>query len=68
LVNIFLRPSETYAIFFSFSGSSALSDDAGGEQTARENAVVTLWTQCDTRRNILIWIRRNPLKSPDSDE
>ena len=39
-----------------------------GRSVARrqENAAVTLETQCDTGTDFFIWIRCNPLKSPDS--
>jgi hypothetical protein len=29
---------------------------------------VTFEAQCDTGKDFFIWIRCNPLKSPDSDE
>ena len=32
------------------------------------NAVVTFEAQCVIREKIFIWMRCNPLKSPDSDE
>jgi hypothetical protein len=42
--------------------------EARGESGKGEGPRVALRTQCDTGKDFFIWIRRNPLKSPDSDE
>jgi len=51
-----------------FTAKPNRASSAAHSKKGAGNAVVTFEAQCDTGKDFFIWIRCNPLKSPDSDE
>jgi hypothetical protein len=59
-----LRKPEIHAIKFEFARLGVVELGPPGKKD--EARFVTFWAQCDAGKDFFIWIRRNPLKSPDS--
>ena len=64
----FLRESKIGVIPLPFVGLNLRSISRAARKERRESGIVASETQCDTGKKNPIWIRCNPLKSPDSDE
>jgi hypothetical protein len=67
----FLFGSRNPCYMFGYSPDPARVFASDAERGGKERAippVVTFEAQCDTAKDFFIWIRRNLLKSPDSDE
>jgi hypothetical protein len=62
-----LRKSETGATQ-SLAAEIALDGPLARERNEMREPVETIYVGLETGPDFLAWIRRNPLKSPDSDE